>query len=210
MRRSRRREAASCSKRFVHNHPFSIARFAGSPTVQQPRGVPCQPAQSRADCTRWRSLGSSLALLLQVLTSSDVSGAGRLVIPKASGRHCASVVLGSTVPAPRLPFYHRAAQLHVAQSWCHPAQPLHPPTLGPYPCAPASWFPCLLQSHAEAHFPRLEEQSGVGLAMTDTEGQTHALRLRFWANNQSRRARCSLGGSVPCSECTYCDWLLHC
>ncbi|KAL4440389.1 hypothetical protein ABPG75_003390 [Micractinium tetrahymenae] len=42
------------------------------------------------------------------------------------------------------------------------------------------------KSHAEAHFPRLEEQTGMNLAMTDTEGKKHVLRFRFWVNNQSR------------------------
>ncbi|KAL4431723.1 hypothetical protein ABPG77_002939 [Micractinium sp. CCAP 211/92] len=69
-----------------------------------------------------KAQGGSI-LFEKVLTSSDVSGTGRLVIPK---------------------------------------------------------------SQAEAHFPRLEEQSGMNLEMTDTEGSTHTLRFRFWANNQSR------------------------
>lgn len=56
------------------------------------------------------------------------------------------------------------------------------PTL--LPCSPVRFVPP--QSQAEAHFPRLEEQSGMSLAMTDTEGETHTLRFRFWANNQSR------------------------
>jgi hypothetical protein len=43
-----------------------------------------------------------------------------------------------------------------------------------------------LQGQAEAHFPHLEEPSGIVLNLTDTEGTQHSFRFRFWINNQSR------------------------
>lgn len=59
----------------------------------------------------------------------------------------------------------------------------HPPA-----CLPAFLAARLLQSQAEAHFPHLEQQTGMNLVLTDTEGKKHTFRFRFWVNNQSRWA----------------------
>ncbi|EFN53928.1 hypothetical protein CHLNCDRAFT_53437 [Chlorella variabilis] len=42
------------------------------------------------------------------------------------------------------------------------------------------------KSQAEAHFPFLEQQQGMVMSLTDTEGNQHSFRFRFWVNNQSR------------------------
>lgn len=49
-------------------------------------------------------------------------------------------------------------------------------------------YQCLLQGHAESHFPTLpgDDQKGIVLAMFDTFGKRHNFRFRYWINNASR------------------------
>lgn len=64
------------------------------------------------------------------------------------------------------------------------------------------------KSQAEVHFPFLEQQAGMTLHLTDTDGGKHAWRLRFWVNNQSRWVEHERVGRA-CGCCRH-DLKRHC
>lgn len=104
----------------------------------------------------------------KVLTTSDTSGSGRIVIPKV-------------IYPPFFSFSKRGvggggggAPFESPVIWCCTLKYMVVHFLLP------------MQGIAEANFPHIEQQMGINLPLIDVFGKKYSFRYRFWINNASR------------------------